>query len=120
MENFIETFRQAMKLWDSFTEKDERVQKMLDDNQLIFFFKKNGEIYGASEDGRMSFACINDDEEPESVKREVRVHAMNLSKSFSGEKAEVMFDRDAMSDITVLDRDEIESILHKSKKKKKK
>lgn len=119
MENFIETFKRALHLWDTFVERDENVRKLLDDNQLIFFFKKDKEIYGASEDGRMSFACLNDKDEPEAIRREVRVHAINLKKSLGGEKSEVMFDRKAMKDIKVLDRDEVESILHKSKKKNK-
>jgi len=119
MENFIETFKRSLHLWDAFRERDEKVQKLLDDNHLIFFFKKDGDIYGASEDGRMSFACLNDDDESEVIKREVRVHAINLKKSLGGEKSEVMFDRDAMKGVKVLDRDDVESMLHKPKKKRK-
>lgn len=113
MENHIEIFKRTLQNWNNYLFQENKIQKFLDENQLIFFFEKDGELYGSSEDGRMAFAVMNDKDESKSIKKEIRVLAVNLLKSIENEKSESMFGIKQMKKIKVLDRDEVEKILHK-------
>ena len=118
MENFIETFKRTVAQWESYIERNELIQKLIDSNNLMFFFIKNGNLYGSNEDGRISFATMNDKKESKVIKNEIMVHAYDLEKSTSEDKHEVVLNRKAMKGIKILDRDEAENFLHKKKKKK--
>lgn len=113
MENHIEIFKRTLANWNDYLFQENKIQKFLDENQLIFFFEKDGEIYGSSEDGRMAFATMHDKDEHKSIKNEIRVLAINLVKSLEDEKSESMFSIKQMKKIKVLDREEVEKILHK-------
>ena len=116
MENHIEAFKNTLSNWNCYLLREDKIQKFIDENQLIFFFEKDGEIYGSSEDGRMAFATMNDKDESKTIKKEIRVLAINLLKSLKDEKSESMFGYKQMKNIKILDRDEVEKTLHKKLK----
>lgn len=113
MMNDIENFKNTMATWDTYLLKENKIQNFFDENELIFFFQKGDNIYGANEDGRLTFATMNDKKEDKKVRDEIRVLAINLVKSINDEKSESMFNMKEMKKIKILDRDEAEKILHK-------
>ena len=113
MMNDIENFKNTMATWDSYLLKEDKIQNFFDENELIFFFQKDDNIYGANEDGRLTFATMNDKKEDKRVRNEIRVLAINIVKSINDEKSESMFNMKEMKKIKILDRDEAEKILHK-------
>ncbi len=112
MENHIEKFKSTMNIWENYLHKENKIKKFLDENGLIFFFKKDNEIYGSNEDGRMAFATMNDKEESKVIKNEIRVLAINLQKSIDDDKSEKMFNKKDMKNAKVIDREEAEKELH--------
>ena len=116
MENFIELYKRTQSSWDNFNVNEADIHKLIDGNELIFFFKIGKELFGASEDGRMAFATMNDKDEEKKLKDEIRVHAINLTRSMSGEKTESSLSKDQMSKVKILDREEVEKMLHKASK----
>lgn len=113
MMNDIENFKDTMATWNTYLLKEDKIQNFFDENELIFFFQKGDNIYGANEDGRLTFATMNDKKEDKRVRDEIRVLAINLVKSINDEKSESMFNMKEMKKIKILDRDEAEKILHK-------
>ena len=63
MMNDIENFKNTMATWDTYLLKEDKIQNFFDENELIFFFQKGDNIYGANEDGRLTFATMNDKKE---------------------------------------------------------
>jgi hypothetical protein len=104
MMNDIENFKNTMATWDTYLLKEDKIQNFFDENELIFFFQK---------DGRLTFATMNDKKEDKRVRDEIRVLAINIVKSINDEKSESMFNMKEMKKIKILDRDEAEKILHK-------
>lgn len=117
MENFIELYKRTQSSWDSFRIFEADLQRLIDGSELIFFFKKGKEVFGATEEGRMAFAVMNDKSEDKKLKDDVRVHAINLSKSMGGEKTESSLSREQMSVVKVIDRERAEKLLHKAEKR---
>lgn len=116
MENFIELYKRTQSSWDCFRIAEADIQRLIDGNELIFFFKKGKELFGATEEGRMAFAVMNDKSEDNKLKDEVRVHAVNITKSIDGEKSEASLSREQMSGVKVLEREDVEKAIHKAKK----
>lgn len=111
----------GFKGWLGITEDlQDRIRILLDGQNLILFFKKDGDIYGAPEESRIIFSKIKkpDSETSKDWVKEAHFIAINLSKALHGERTQNMFDQKDLKDIHVLDKDEAEKALMKGSKSK--
>lgn len=115
MKNFIERYKETQSAWDSFVLFENSLIKLIEENDLILFFVKGGSVYGTSEDGRMAFATMKDKKEKSKFKNEIRILAINLSKSIDGYKSEATLSKKDLKGIKIIDREEAEKMLLKPK-----
>lgn len=105
-------FRELMDKWDA-------ASRLFKESDLCLFFKKDGTVYGATEDGRITYARMKNPESKEDAEwaKEATFSAYDLDKSSSGEKVKSVFRSDDMKDIKVVTQDEAEKHLEKKGKK---
>lgn len=107
------------KEWLGLTEEiRDRIRILLDGQNLILFFKKDGDIYGAPEESRIVFSKLKqpDDETTKDWVKEAHFIAINLSKAVHGERTQNMFDQKDLKKIHVIDKEEAEEALVKKAK----
>lgn len=114
-------FRELMDTWDHFIESNKSLSELADENQLILFFTKDGEIYGAPEESRLIFAKLKTDKEDDPMqpgfREEARFPAINLKKLKSGneeDSKQSVFSIKDLPKIKVIDR---EKAIKKAEKK---
>ena len=118
-------FRKLMDCWDHFTENEKSISDILDKNELMLFFTKGKEIFGAPEDSRVIFAKLKTDTEDDPMmpgfRQEAQFSAVKLLKLISGNEEdsnESVFGIKDLPNIKVCSReDAIEKISKKTKKK---
>lgn len=96
-------------------EKRNRVKMILDGSNVIFFFLYKGDLYGASESGRVTFAKMLDKKDPDNTKgwrKEATWTATNLYQSVDGKKNQTILGEKDLKDIKVIgDKDKVEELL---------
>lgn len=106
----------SFKKW-LFEEEDteSNIDSMIDSEGFILFFKKDGECFGANEDGRVVFAKMKnpDDDLPSGWEDEASFSAQNLTKKIKGEPATHLFKKSDFGKIKVMDRKEMSKELKK-------
>ena len=115
-------FRELMDMADEHSYVEDcrhRVEQLIDEAGYVLLFRKDKEIFGAGEDGRIIFAKLkNPDEElPKDWKEEANFSADNLNKKLKGEPAQHVFSKDDLKEIKVMDRDDAIDELHKEAEK---
>lgn len=89
------------------------IKSFIDTNELVFFFKKNKEHFGATEENRLMFAQIKhpDKDLGKGWKNEATFSAVNLNKVLRGEPAQHIFSKNDIKEIDVIDVEKIVSSL---------
>ena len=97
---------------------EKRVQSIIDGEGFVMFFKKEGDIYGASEDSRIIFAKMkNPDEElPKDWDDDASFSAHNMNKILRGEPSEHVFRKKDFKELKVVDKDDVVQELKKDVK----
>lgn len=109
------------ELWDEYLLKEDiknRILALLDGQDLILFFKKDQDIFGANEENRLIFAKLKEKKENEFWKNEASFMAINLSKAIEGENVKSVFNKKNLKEIKVIDHDEALKLLLKKANKK--
>jgi hypothetical protein len=122
------SFRDLMDRWDIQLEHIDSMNDLLDKHELILFFKKGDEYFGAPEDSRLIFAKLKTDTEDDPMmpgfRQEARFPAFNLIKFLSNDpekSTESVFGIKDLPKIGVCTREEaVENMLKFSKNKSKK
>lgn len=125
------SFRDLMDRWDkqiAIKESLDSINKLLDKHEIILFFKKGEDYFGAPEDSRVIFAKLKTDKEDDPMmpgfRQEARFPAINLAKILTDDpenSMETVFSAKDLPKINVCSReDAIDSIMKFSKKKSKK
>jgi hypothetical protein len=122
------SFRDLMDRWDIQLEHIDSMNDLLDKHELILFFKKGDEYFGAPEDSRLIFAKLKTDTEDDPMmpgfRQEARFPAFNLIKFLSNDpekSTESVFGIKDLPKISVCTREEaIDNMMKFSKKKSKK
>jgi hypothetical protein len=122
------SFRDLMDRWDIQLEHIDSMNDLLDKHELILFFKKGDEYFGAPEDSRLIFAKLKTDTEDDPMmpgfRQEARFPAFNLIKFLSNDpekSTESVFGIKDLPKISVCTREEaVENMLKFSKNKSKK
>jgi hypothetical protein len=103
----------AFKNWLESKEKI-NLQNILDN--LILFFTKGRNIYGAPEESRVIFARMKD---PDENLDDAQFAAFDLLKALLGQESQHIFGMNDLDNIHVKDRKDIENMLSKRKCKPK-
>jgi hypothetical protein len=119
-------FHAMMDRWDmycAFQEQEDRLNDILDKHELILFFTKGKDLYGAPEDSRVIFAKLkaDDDDDPmmPNFRQEAQFRAVNLFKAMSGEEGlERVFNLKDIPELKVVDREKAIDMMLKNKKTK--
>jgi len=99
-------FRILMNKWDNIKEDFEK-NCIIEDNNLVFFFKKEGKLYGAPEQSRLTFAKMkNPNEDEKEFCADATFKGFELN---SEEKKELIFTYKDLDKIEVVDKSEIKN-----------
>jgi hypothetical protein len=108
------SFRELLDIWDHNQEKI-KVKVLLEDNGLVFFFKKDNTIYGATENNRLTFSRMkNPEKEDENWSKEASFTAVNLEDK---ELSKNIFNKKDIEQIEIIDQEKAEKQLTKKGKK---
>jgi len=126
------SFRGLMDRWDyhcALQEQEDKLNDILDKHELILFFNKGKDLFGAPEESRLIFAKLktDDDDEPmmPNFRHEAQFPAINLLKCLSDgdeESIQSVFSLKDLPTIKVCDRESAvdQMMKHATKKSKKK
>lgn len=105
-------FRELMDKWD-------KSCNIFLENDLCLFFKKEKEIYGATENSRITFARMKNPEskEDEDWKKDATFVAYDLEKTEGDNKSISVFSSEDVSKLKVITMDQAEKELEKKGKK---
>ena len=101
-----------MNLWEE-AESSVKINSLIQNNELVLFFKKEGTIYGSPESGRVTFAKMKnpDDDLPEGWLDEANFVAYDLEKAMKGQKVQRVFDHKDLGKMKILDEEEVKKKL---------
>ena len=102
------SFRYLMDIWDQQLH-EENLKDLLDNSNLIFFFSKKGEIYGAPEQSRLVFAKLKCDpkDDDSGWREEANFAAINIKNAINGEQVQKLFTQKDLKSIKVLNKDDV-------------
>jgi len=105
-------FRDLMDRWDASF-------RLFEESDLCLFFKKDGVLYGATEDGRINFARIKNPEskEDEAWSKDANFSAYDLEKTSDGNKSMSLFSASDVDKLKMLSQEQAEKELEKKGKK---
>lgn len=97
-------------------EKAATIKTLIDQNELVMFFRYNSDFFGAPEESRVVFARMKNpsSDNPLAWRKEAGFTALNLSKLIKeGEKKEQMFEFKDLKSIKIVEKDDIVAKLEK-------
>jgi hypothetical protein len=105
-------FRSLMDKWDE-------ARRLMLEQDLCLFFRKEGKLYGATESGRITFARMKNPESAEdrAWMKDASFSAYDLEKAADGEDVASVFSAADLSGIKTVGEEEAERILKKKGKK---
>lgn len=105
-------FRDLMDRWDE-------ARRLMLEQDLCLFFRKDGRLYGATETGRITFARMKNPESKEDMAwmKDASFSAYDLEKSADGEEVASVFSAADLPEIKTVDQEEADRILKKKGKK---
>ena len=115
-------FRDLMDIADEFmleSEIETKINSLVDGQGCIMFFKKEDNVFGCTEEGRVVFARMKnpDDDLPKGWTDEASFSVYNLNKMVRGESGERVLKKDDLDSIKVIERDEVVEELKKEAEK---
>jgi hypothetical protein len=103
-----------MDKWDDYLEDEGKVRTVMDGHNLILFFQKDGELFGAPEESRVTFARLKNPEPDDApgFQDEASFIALNLIDALIGKMNQSVFGFKDLPKIKILDREDCEKKLH--------
>lgn len=86
-----------------------KINTILDLNEFVLFFEKDGEVFAANEDSRVVFAKMKnpkDEGVSDGWLDEATFSAININKMAKGEPSQHIFKKDDLKKIKVIDKEE--------------
>lgn len=110
-------FRELMEMADEFGLED-KIETLVDSKGIIFFFKKDNDVFGTGEDGRIAFAKLKnpDKDMPKGWEEDAGFSATNLTKEIQGESSLFVVRNENIKDIKVIDKEDAIKELKKTAK----
>lgn len=117
----LSDFRDLMDLWDEAADQmaQDQIKTMLEDGDLVLFFKKDDSLYGAQEGARVVFATMKhpDEDTPKNWAKDANFVALDLSKAVEGLLVKRMFGYKDINKIDVLEKEDVYKELVKKSEK---
>lgn len=95
------------------SEKSDKVNKILDGQNLILFFTKGNGIFGAPEESRIVFSKMKTPDDDDMNWGQSKFSALDLIKVLAGNVQQSFFSHQDLPQIKVIDRDNAEDQLMK-------
>ena len=115
------SFRKLMTLWDNILEEEERenaVASLLDGQNLILFFRRGDELFGAPEESRVTFARLkNPEPDDDGFLQDANFLALNLLDALIGKKTQAVFTTKDLPKIKIINKDKCQQLLLDKAKK---
>ena len=103
---YFSSFRELLDKWDENIEKDKKLEKMADDDNISFFFTLDDNVYGGTEDSRLAFARMKSpEEEDESWVKDATFIGINLEKLEQGHKEQKIFSKSDLKKIKPISKE---------------
>lgn len=80
-------------------------------DKYLFFFKKDGEIFGAPEESRLVYARLKNPDEDESWVEDADFSAFDLKAELNGETKQKIFNKKDINSIEIVNPEELKKIL---------
>ncbi len=110
-----------MDVWDNFCMNedgtDSKIKMLLDGQNLIMFFVKDGIAYGCPEESRLTFARIKHPNKEDADLDAARFAAINLFDALIGKTTENLFTKKDMHKIKIISQEKCAKMLGKEVKK---
>ena len=106
----------CFRLWlEDKESKHNKVQSLVNGQNLILFFTKNSALFGAPEESRLVFAKMKspDEDMPDGWEDEANFIAFDLMRALAGERIENMFGKKDLNDIKIIDPEKAATMLMK-------
>lgn len=116
-EAYISNFVEIMDIWDTWLETKghkAKISSIIDNNELILFFKKNNKIYGAPEESRLIFAKIKNKDKD--IPPSASFAAYDLEQAAKGKETMQIFSKKDLEGIKVIQREKAERLIYKKSK----
>jgi hypothetical protein len=106
------SFRELITTWNE-SESSVKINSLIENNELVLFFRKEGTIFGAPESARVTFAKMKSPDEDVSKGwlDEANFVAFDLKKAMEGKKVQRVFAHKDLKDMKILDEDEVKKKL---------
>ncbi len=103
-------FRDWIDKWDAHCEvanKESQIKTLVDGQNFVLFFKRNGDIFGTHEPHRVTFARMKnpDDDIDDGWLKEASFMAVNLSSAISGSPQQEIFQSKNIDSLKIIDKD---------------
>jgi hypothetical protein len=112
-----------MDIWDNCCMREEdssaKINMMLDGQNLIMYFTKDNQLYGCSEESRLTFARMKHPNKDDANLKEARFGAINLYDALTGKITENLFSKKDLKGLKIVSKDKCESLLIKKMNGKK-
>lgn len=105
-------FRSIMDTWDKYLETDQksiRINNILEGNDLILFFTKDGKIFGSQEESRLIFAKMKGKDKD--LPLNASFAGYDLEKAMLGQEVMRLFSNKDLKSIKILSREDAAKIL---------
>ena len=121
------SFRELMTIWDNWMAREaflreenasSKIKMLIDGQNFIMFFIKDGVVYGCPEESRLTFARIKHPNKEDSDLDDARFTAINLFDALIGKVTENLFTKKDIKKIKVISQEKCASLLEKELKKK--
>jgi len=105
-------FRELMDRWDE-SESSVKINSLIENNDLVLFFRKDGTIFGTPESGRVTFARMKNPDEDTSKGwlDEANFIAFDLKKAMEGQKVQRVFGYKDVKNMKIIDEEEVKKKL---------
>jgi hypothetical protein len=96
-------------------EKAGNIESIIDNNDLMLFFKTKNEYFGGTEESRVVFARMKNptSDNPAAWRKEASFSALNISKAVQGEKLEQVFGFKDLKSIKIVPKEDVIKALNK-------
>lgn len=91
----------------------DKINGIIEINGLIFFFIKDGEVYGAPEEGRMVFAMMKDPNDDNIGIEDASFAAYSMKQAIAGREIARAFNKKDLKGISVIDQKKAVELLSK-------
>ncbi len=108
----LQTYQQKWRgMWEAALDdvQKKKLKMILDGGNLLFFFRYENDIFGASEGSRVTFAKMKDPDDEDHTEgwlKEANFMATNLTKLGQGQQQQMIFGMKDLHKIDVLTKEE--------------